>query len=233
MRTLISSIVLLVLLGAGPKHDAFDTILKNHVATGHVDYKQIMKNKFDLYAYLDYMANTDVSLLARDEQLAYYINLYNASVIKGVIEHWHDGYSPAEKDYQLFKEPLVNLPGGRKMSLNDLENKLIRPTFKDPRVHVALVCGAVSCPPLLSRAYQAEDLNETLDANMKRFINDPNRNTIDRENKKVSLSKIFDWYADDFGGKDKVLGYISRFTEGGSVEGYTVEFKDYDWALNS
>ena len=68
---------------------------------------------------------------------------------------------------------------------------------------------------------------------MKRFINDPNRNTIDRENKKVSLSKIFDWYADDFGGKDKVLGYISRFTEGGSVEGYTVEFKDYDWALNS
>lgn len=234
MRTLITSIVLLALLAAAPKHDGFDAILKDYVSDGHVHYVDI-RNKvhFDVYAYLDYLANTDVSLLSREEQLAYYINLYNASVIKGITERWRDGYSPAEKDHQLFKDPLVNVFGGRTISLNDLENKLIRPTFKDPRVHVALVSGAKSSPPLLSRAYQAADLNETLEETMKRFINDPARNTIDRQNKRVSLSKIFDWYADDFGGKDKVLSYISKYVEGGSVEGYSVEFKDYDWSVNS
>ncbi|MBC8106659.1 MAG: DUF547 domain-containing protein [Anaerolineae bacterium] len=238
MRTLIPSIFLLAFLAAsanaGPKHDGLDVILKNYTSNGHVNYVDILnKAKFDMYAYLDYLANSDVSLLSRDEQLAYYINLYNASVIKGITERWREGYSPAEKDHQLFKDPLVNMSGERKMSLNDLENKVIRPTFKDPRVHVALVCGAKGCPPLLSRAYQAADLNETLDANMKRFINDPDRNTIDREKKKVVLSRIFDWYADDFGGKDKVLSYISKYVDGGSVEGYTVEFRDYDWSVNS
>ncbi|CAN5331729.1 hypothetical protein BH09PLA1_BH09PLA1_20550 [soil metagenome] len=237
MKTLLPLLIVAVLAcsaQAAVKHDGFDTILKRYVSGGAVRYADIRDHaKFDLYAYLDYLANTDVSLLSRDEQLAYYINLYNATVIKGMIERWHDGYSPAEKDFQLFKDPLVNLAGGRSMSLNDLENKLIRPTFKDPRVHVALVCGAKSCPPLLSRAYQAEDLNDTLDANMKRFVNDSSRNSIDRDKKTASLSKIFDWYADDFGGKARVAGYISKYLDGPGIEGFAVEFKEYDWSANS
>jgi hypothetical protein len=243
MRTIwFASIALLILFAATPiaigqthvKHDGFDQILKNYVKEGHFTYADIRDHaKFDLYAYLDYMANVDVRLMSRDEQLAYYLNLYNASVMRGIVERWQSGYSPAEQDQKLFKDPVVNLSEGRRMSLNDLRDKIIRPTFKDPRVHVALVSGTRGNLPLMNRAYQADDLNGTLDARMKRFINDPAYNKIDRQNKKLVLSKIFDWFADDFGGRNALPAYISKYAEGGSVEGFAVEFADFDWSVNS
>ena len=236
MRALLTSIILAGFLAgsghAGVNHDAFDTLLQRYVKDGRVAYTDLRDHSlFDLYAYLDTLANTDVSQLPREEQLAYYINLYNATVIKGIIRRWHEGYSPDEKEFQLFKDEIVNIPK-RQMSLNDLENKVIRPMFKDPRVHVALVCGAKSCPPLLSHAYQSATLDETLDANMKRFVNDSSRNSFDRENKKAEISQIFGWYADDFGGKDGILPYISKYLDGPGVEGFSIDFKVYDWSLN-
>jgi hypothetical protein len=240
MKTLVSSIALIAILmtcsiaPAQVKHDGFDQILKNYVKEGHVAYADLRDHaKFDLYAYLDYLANMDVSLMSRDEQLAYYLNLYNASAIKGIIERWHSGFTPSEKEHELFKAPIVNLSGGRKMSLNDLANKVIRPTFKDPRINAALVYGARGNMPLMNRAYRTDDLNETLDTQMKKWINDPAFNKIDRENKKLVLSKLFEWFGDDFGGRNALPAYISKYAEGGSVEGYSVEFADFDWSLNS
>jgi len=213
-------------------HSAFDAILKANVRDERVDYKAIKQNSLPaLSAYLDAMSKVDPSKLEKNEQLAFYINLYNATMIRTIVDRLHDGYSPSEKDYGVFKEPLVRL-NGKTISLNDLENTVIRPTFKDPRVHVALVCGARSCPPILPRAYRGDNLDATLDQNMKNFVADKFRNPIDDGSKTLKLSHIFDWYADDFGGKQAVPAFVGKIA-GKDYSGYKVEFVDYSWELNS
>jgi hypothetical protein len=212
-------------------HSAFDAILKATVKDERVDYNAIKKDHLQqLNAYLDTLAKVDPSKLEKNEQLAYYINLYNASMIKAIVDRLKPGYSPSENNYGIFNEPLVR-SNGKTMSLNDLENKVIRPTFKDPRIHVALVCGARSCPPILPRAYRADDLDATLDQNMKNFVSDKFRNPIDDGSKTLKLSHIFDWYADDFGGKQNVPAFVGKVA-GKDYSGYKVEFVDYSWDLN-
>jgi hypothetical protein len=212
-------------------HSAFDAILKATVKDQRVDYNAVKKAHLPaLNAYLDTLAKVDPSKLDRNEQLAYDINLYNATMIRAITDRLRPGYSPSEKDYGIFKEPLVRT-GGKTISLNDLENNVIRPTFKDPRIHVALVCGARSCPPLLARAYTADDLDATLDQNMKNFVMDTFRNPIDDKTKTLKLSHIFDWYADDFGGKQGVPAFVGKYA-GKDYSGYKVDFVDYSWDLN-
>lgn len=212
-------------------HSLFDQVLKENVRDERVDYVAISRNKVDtLDKYLDQIAAADLSKLSRDEQLATYINLYNATVIKAVITRYHRNYTVAESKFKIFDEPLVRLKG-RSVSLNDLENKIIRPTFKEPRIHVALVCAAVSCPPLTDKAFRAEGLSERLEAKMKAFVNDTSRNRIDVRNRKLQLSQIFNWYAIDFGGKSGVPKFVDRY-HAASTSRYSLDFQEYSWALN-
>ena len=216
---------------ATPDHSAFDKILRDNVRDEKIDYDNIRRHHQDqLDGYLEQLAGTDVKALPRRAQLAFYINLYNATVVHAVAARFENGYSVAEDDFALFTEPLVRL-NDRSSSLNDLEHKIIRPLFNDPRVHVALVCGARSCPPLIPRAYNARDLDAVLENNMRRFINDPKRNRFDATGKQLLLSKIFDWYADDFGGKTKIREYVARFTNA-PISRMSIEFLEYDWDLN-
>ena len=215
------------------EHDAFDAILRERVSDGLVDYAAIRQHDAaKLNAYLEAVSKVDVPKLSRDEQLAHYINQYNATMIRAVIDRLRDDYSPAENDFAVFREPLVRMAEGKAISLNHLEHEIIRKHFRDPRIHVALVCAARSCPPLLSRPYRADDLDRILDANMKRFVTDTSRNQIDDAKKELRLSKIFEWYAHDFGGKDAVPAYIARFA-GKDLSGYRVSFLEYDWSLNA
>jgi hypothetical protein len=213
--------------------DELDQILKRAVKGQRVDY-DLIRRKFagPLTACLDEMSSRQLETLSKDDRLAFYINLYNATMIRAVLEHRHDGFTPSEDDFAVFKAPLVHLPGGRTVSLNTLETDIIRKEFKDPRVHVALNCAARSCPPLLDRAYRGQDLDRVLDQNMKRFVLDTSRNQIDDQKKELRLSKIFDWYAADFGGKDHIVAYVSQYA-GRDLSGYTVSFLDYDWSLNA
>jgi hypothetical protein len=209
----------------------FDRMLRENVRDEQVDYLTIRKNDLiALDAYLASFASFDPQKLPRDEQLALYVNLYNATVIRAVITNFSDGYTVSAVDSAVFKQPLVRVDG-KTMSLNDLENKVIRPTFKDPRVHAALVCAARSCPPLLPRAYPGGDLDEVLEANMRRFVTDATRNRVDHKRRTLHLSRIFDWYADDFGGRDNLAQYVDRYHPD-DVAGYKVEFIDYSWELN-
>ena len=222
---------LLILLAVD--HSTFDAILNARVKDGLVDYAAIREHDAaKLARYLDRLAIIDVPKFSREEQLTYYINLYNATVIKSVVDRLHDGYSLADNEYAIFKEPLVRT-GGKKMSLNDLEHEVIRKGFKEPRIHVALVCGAKSCPPILNRAYRADDLDKVLEENMKRFVTDGVRNKIDHERKQLHLSRIFDWYNDDFGGStEAVVEYVGKFV-GRDLAGYEVTWLEYDWTLNA
>ncbi len=212
-------------------HSALDGILRDNVHDERVDYRNIRRHhRSQLGDYLDRLAAVDVKALRRREQLAFYINLYNATVIRAVTERFKEGFSVAEDDFALFKKPLVRLKD-RSVSLNELEHKIIRPTFKDPRVHAALVCGARSCPPLLARAYDAKDLDAVLENNMRRFVHDPKRNRFDGAEKALYLSKIFEWYADDFGGKATIAEYVAQFTKA-PTSGMDIRFLEYEWDLN-
>ena len=222
--------------GAAPAtvdHAPWDAILHRTVRDERVDYQAIATDHAaELHQYLAGLAEVDVARLARDEQLAFYINLYNATMVQAVLDRWRDGYSVAADGYSVFKQPLVRLKG-RTVSLDDLEKRILLPTYAEPRLHVALVCGAASCPPLIPRAYRASDLDQVLDGNMRRFINDGKRNRIDRQRRRMQLSQLFHWYAEDFGGEAGVPAYVSRYYEGGDVNGFSIEFLDYSWELNA
>lgn len=209
-------------------HATFDGILGNNVRDERVDYLAIRDRHWaELQSYLSMLAKTDPSKLSRDAQLAYYINLYNATMIRAVCERLRTGYQTSDDKWKVFDEPLVQLKG-KQVSLNHLEHEIIRVQFDEPRIHAALVCGAESCPPLVDHAYDAGNLEETLAFRMREFVHDRTRNRIDD---RARLSKIFEWYADDFGGKDGVLKYVNRFFNR-DLTGLEVEFLDYSWELN-
>ena len=133
-----------------------------------------------------------------------------------------------------WKQKIARL-GGRRLSLDNLEHDILRPKFKDPRIHFALNCASRGCPPLLGRPYRGQNLNATLDDVTRDFINDPKR-TVVREDK-LYLSKIMDWFGGDF--KNDQVGFVLRYARqglrddllkaGGELE---IEYLDYDWSLN-
>lgn len=144
--------LLILLLAIVPReaeaadHRAFDAILRAHVARGQVDYAAISKErKAALGAYLKMIAGAKPEALDSADRLAFYLNAYNALVIKAVVDRWPQISSVRKIDG--FFDRLSYQVGGRQLTLNQLENRVIRPTFKDPRIHFALVCAARSCPP--------------------------------------------------------------------------------------
>ncbi len=210
-------------------HLGFDKLLKKYVRDERVDYLRLRDEDWeDLESYLDRMAAFDLAELSERARLAFYINLYNATMIYQVGLRIRAGFGGSDNDFALFKEPFVR-HGKKLFSLNDLENEVIRKRFDEPRIHVALVCGARSCPPLIKVAYTEDNLDSLLEQNMRRFVNDSFRNklAVDR----VLLSKIFEWYADDFGGKSKLRDYISKFTRV-DVSKAELGFLEYQWELN-
>jgi hypothetical protein len=212
-------------------HSMFDTILRDNVRDAKVDYQNIRDHYRDqLTNYLNRIAQVDVANLPRNEQLALYLNLYNAAMMEAIVERYRPDYQPVEKKSAVFSEEFIHVDG-KTISLNTLEHELIRKGFKDPRVHSAMVCGGLSCPPLQPRAFRADDLDAMLDSCMKNWLLNPNFNKIDLEKHKLRLSKIFTWYTDDFGGPDNLPAYVSKFT-GLDVRGFEVTFLQYDYRLN-
>ena len=214
--------------GSSPLHDDFDRMLRTHVHNERVDYHAWKADDAGaLEKYLTRMDSMNPDVIQDEaERLAFEINLYNASMIALILTNMRPEFSTSDRFYSIFDTEEVRR-NGKRISLNDLEHKIIRPTFQEPRIHAALVCGAISCPPLLPRAYKAEDLFATLESNMKRFLNDDNRNRV--VDGKTKLSKIFKWYGEDFG-EAGVLAYAGRYRPG-LAQGKP-GWLPYDWGLN-
>lgn len=214
-------------------HKAWDLLLKKHVHGERVDYRAFAKDRVALDRYLDALAGLDPAKLKPKARLAAYINLYNAAMIAAVLDHQAElpAWTPAHNEWGVFNEKRVRL-GGKTISLNALENEVIRKQFREPRIHVALVCGAVSCPPLIPEAYIAADLDKVLERQMQRFVTDASRNTVDHQGRRIELSSIFKWYGDDFGGEAKVPAYVGKQLKR-DLTGYGVSYRDYDWSLNA
>ena len=225
-----------VAIGADVDHSKFDALLKAHVKGDKVDYKGFVDNA-DFKAYREMLAATDPATLPDDKaRLAFWINAYNAHTIAGVLEHWPAIKSVGDPypDFGFFKRAEFTV-GGRKLALNDIENEIIRPKFKEPRIHAALNCASVSCPPLAPYAFTAAKLDQQLQAVFTAFANDGKRNQIDAATGAVKLSEIFNWYGGDF--QPSVQQYLAPFIQDEAkkkalLEAKSVGFLPYDWSLN-
>ena len=210
----------------GPSHAAFTELLSRHVSnTGAVDYPGFLREMDDLNAYLATLAReTPGSSWSQEETLAYWINAYNAFTIKLILDNW------PVKSIREIEEPwdqtFITLDG-QQYSLNQIEHEIIRPNFDEPRIHFALVCAAVSCPPLATTAYSARQLDRQLEERTNAFINNEEFNVTQEE--VVRVSPLFDWYAEDFG---DVTAFLNRYLRTDIPAGKQLYFLEYDWALN-
>lgn len=215
--------------------EPFDRVLQAHVHDGVVNYPAIARDP-DFERYVELLSDVNPATLgSQADRLAFWINAYNALAIRGVL----NGLSPEGLigKYRFFYGDKHKV-AGRETNLYNLEHKTILP-FGEPRVHFALVCASASCPKLRSEVYDGNLLDVQLDEQAIAFINDMSRNRIDVESKTLYLSKIFDWFEDDFekaGGS--LPGYIAWYIQSPALEKelktniYEVEFLDYDWSLN-
>jgi hypothetical protein len=243
-------------LAAEPfSHAEWTQVLQRFVdARGNVDYSGLAKDRALLDRYLVRVRkvgpqNRPELFPDRDHQLAYYINAYNAQVFAGVLARgpekktvWTGGLLPGETGYAFFVGMDIEV-GGVETNLKKLEDDVIRAGFEDPRIHAALNCASRGCPRLPRQAFTGEALQAELDAAMREFVAEPRNVTIDAAQRTVTLSKIFDWFADDFLAHEKrqgnpggsVVDYVNRYRAAGAKvpEGFAVRFADYDKRLNA
>lgn len=167
----------------------------------------------------------------RSASLAWHLNAYNAWILRNVLNKY-PAKGPLDGEPLFFHGNRIVI-SGKKTSLHDLEQGVIRPTFKDPRVHFALNCASASCPPLSADPFSGEGLDARLDALAREFLNhNPRAVQIGDGGKTARLSKIFDWYKEDFGGPDGIVPYMIRYRDAKISSGARVRFMDYDWSLN-
>lgn len=226
-------------------HSAFDALLRKHVVRGRVDY-DAFKAAPEFRAYLDSLARADLGALSEQERLALYIDAYNAYTIQLInVKGERDSIRNINKTMGLklkgpWKEELA-VVGGRTCSLDDIEHDIIRKQFHEPRIHFALVCAAISCPPLRSEAYTGAKLHAQLDDQAKLFLlESPAKNRVDLETGTLYVSMIFSWYKEDFGTSDAAIAaFVARFYPEGPEKQLLVSGNAkiattaYDWTLNS
>lgn len=206
-----------------------NTFLQTHVNEGKVDYKAIHKEQSNLDEILKIAQGISVDVSDADNYQAFWINAYNLSVIKGIIDNYPTK-SPLDSA-GFFDKTTYNL-AGKSITLNDIEHKLLRAQFNDARFHFVLVCGALGCPPLISEAYMPETLNKQLDAQTKIALNGTFLR-VNTKKKKVEASEIMKWYKEDFT-MDGIseIEFINQYRTEQIPDNYKLSYFTYNWNLN-
>jgi hypothetical protein len=229
-------------------HETFDRLLRAHVVHGFVDYDGF-RNAPEFTGYLQWLARTNPATLSRTDQLAFWINAYNAYTIQLInVKNERESIRNINKSLGLLRlkgpwsEPLA-IVNGRAMTLDDIEQRTIRPTYREPRIHLALVCAAIGCPPLRSEAYVGARLDAQLDDQASTFLTrTPSKNRVDVATRTVYRSPVFSFldYMNDFGGSEAAVGrFIARYHPEGPARAlllsgeYRTVKTTYDWSLNS
>jgi hypothetical protein len=230
-------------------HSAWDKLLKSYVVPGDDGVNRVAYMRFKaeghagLKSYIAALEAADVATLDRPEQFAYWANLYNAKTIDIVLDKY-----PVKsiKDISLGGGLLASVTGGpwkakvlkvkgQSISLDDIEHGLLRPVFKDPRVHYAVNCASFGCPNLGTEAFTGTKLEAQLESAASDFINNPRAVAV--EDGELIVSSIYSWFQDDFGGSDAgVLKHVRRYAGEAlktKLEGITaIGDNRYDWSLN-
>lgn len=246
---------------AGPRgkqhmdHALWDSLLQSHVnSRGRVDYAK-MRQDARLPQYLEMLKATNAAQLANaDEQLAFWINAYNALTIRAVLDTL-----PADQgkwaEYKIIDQKIGGKRiwkgrafevGGERRTLDEIEHEIIRKRdgLRDPRIHVALVCAARGCPSLWNHAYTGDKVRDQLADAMRRFVNDPDQVRWDGAKKSLTASKILEWYGGDFvsdafSPHSETIGqfladYANDTSMAAALRAFTgkIQFFEYDWRLN-
>lgn len=235
-------------------HATFTDVLNDHVVVydnglkSAVNYRELAENRKPLDNYLSSLSAIEPGQYeswTQKQKLAFLINAYNGFTLQLIIDNiakFESGEADSIRDLGgLFSSPWEKnffMLLGEKRSLDWVEHDKIRGDFDEPRIHAALVCAAISCPKLRAEAYTAKNLNNQLENQMKIFLSDHDKNGIDEEG--LYLSKIFDWYRDDF---DGLYGYLTAYSPALSDSAsenkrmnnqrLDIRFLDYNWRLNS
>lgn len=224
-------------------HAPWSVMLGSYVTDGMVDYDAFRRDP-RFATYLRSLERVNPGALARDERLAFWINVYNAFTIE-LINSRNERRSIRNINKVLgiptrspWAEPIIRV-NGRTLTLDDVEHEIIRKEFAEPRIHVALVCAAIGCPPLRSEAFVAARLDAQLDDQARRFLSQAAKNRVDVAARTVYGSPIFTWYREDFGGTLAGVGaFWARYVEDPAAQRLlrSGQFRwvdtDYDWTLN-
>ncbi len=231
-------------------HSRWDLLLDGHLVTDdpsgvHLfDYDGVSPDDYQVLSeYLAYLGDVKVYDLTRDEQMAYWINLYNALTIQVILDHWPVA---SIRDINLgglftrgpWKAALMEVQG-QQISLDDIEHRILRPIWNDARIHYAVNCASIGCPNLQPWAFTHENLEELLEAAAVEFIHHPR--AVKVSGRTLNLSSIFDWFSEDFGDSREgilahIMGYASEelqedlapFLTGSGRIRYS-----YDWSINA
>ena len=218
-------------------HRIYADLLDKHVHQGNVDYRGFKMEESKLDQYLKVLENVDSKSLSRNEQFAFYINAYNAWTIKLILS----GYPGIKSIKDLgnilrtpWKKKICRIDGDV-ITLDDIEHNILRPRFKDPRVHFAINCAAFSYPPLRSQPFLGRTLDQQLDDATRGFINNPKRNYF--EGNTLYVSQIFKWFKEDF--NEDIVGFFIKYADEGlkkeleiKKQAIKINYLRYDWSLN-
>ena len=233
-------------------HTAFDQFLRTyyveptntnapHYGAALLRYADVTPaDKAALTAYINRLQAVQVTSLNQDEQLAFWINLYNAQTIRVILDNYPvDSIRSIKTNAFDFKGPWNDASltvEGETLTLDNIENRIVRPIFNDPRIHYALNCAAIGCPNLRAQAFKGAGLNAVLDTQARTFINNPR--AIKTEDGRIIASRIFLWYKKDYGDSEEdILSHIRQYANPEllqSLQGATnIDVYEYDWALNT
>ncbi len=224
-------------------HSRFDQILKEYVDDkGLIDYNSIAKDgRFT--GYIQSLETVKVEELSYNGQLAFWLNAYNAITIDKVIK---------KKPKKSVRETLI--PGlwtstkffttrehtvaGQQLSQDDIEHEILRKQFKDPRIHFAIICASMGCPPQPKIAYTEGNVQVRLEEETRKYLNSPRGTRIDRAENTLHVSKLFDWFGDDFIQKSgSTLAYMRPYLNGETLAFLErkpkISYLEYNWALNA
>jgi len=215
----------------------YASLLKKHVKNKHVNYDGFKKDEKLLDEYLSILSHTNVKMLSKKSRFAFYINAYNAFTIKLVLTKY-PGINSIKEIGSFFSNPWNKkfiLLQGRIVTLDHIEHNILRPIFKDPRVHFAINCASKSCPALRDEPYKGETLETQLNDQAEKFINDKKNTFIKADT--LFISKIFKWFEEDF--SNNPLLFIKRYmfktfkkkldSSGPDIK---IDYLNYDWTLN-
>ena len=227
-------------------HDDWDAVLVRYLRIGADGVHRVAYGEVEpadralLENYVARLAALPISAYSRPEQMAYWINLYNALVVRLVVEHYpiasirDVGKGPDEAGVGPWKRKLIEVEG-TPLSLHDIAHRILRPIWRDPRVHYALACGAVSCPNLQPEPFYADQLDRQLSEAAMAYVND--RRCIRIEGDQLGLSSMYRWYRDDFGSTDRdVINHLMAYAAPSlamKLQGFDqIDDDGFDWRLN-
>ncbi|OVE81391.1 hypothetical protein BVY03_03965 [bacterium K02(2017)] len=228
-------------------HQIWDSLLKKYLNSNHAsgiyrfNYKKFnTADKSKLNTYINTLENIVITQADKKQQLSYWINLYNALTVKVILDHYPTKsildikISPGLLSFGPWDRKLIKIEG-EELSLNDIEHRILRPIWNDNRIHYVLNCGSLGCPNLAEKAYTPSNTAQLLDSQAKSFIN--HQRGVNFDKGKLVLSKIYKWYAKDFGNNEpNLLKHLEMYAQpelAKQINTYKGSIKyDYDWNLN-